>query len=177
MQLKGKKIAIFVEKLYEDIEFWYPYFRMQEAGADVDIIAPDAGEIYEGKHGMPARSDKAAKKAKAKDYEALIIPGGYSPDHMRRSKEMVDFVREMHEKKKIVAAICHGPWMLASAGILSGKEVTSFHSIKDDLINAGAKWEDNPAMVDNSGIITSRNPHDLPYFCASIINQITKPEL
>lgn len=171
MVLDGKRIAIFVEKDYEDIEFWYPYYRMKEAGAQVEVIAPKI-ESYQGKKGLTAKSDKAIEDVSAEDYDALIIPGGYSPDHMRRSKEMVSFVKEIYDQGKMVAAICHGPWMLASAGIVKGKRITSFFSIKDDLINAGAEWVDEEAVVDGN-LLTSRNPNDLPAFCRTLIQTTT----
>lgn len=167
MVLEGKNIAIFLEKHHEEVEFWYPFYRMKEAGAKVDVIAPKV-DSYNGKNGLPAKSDKAIKQVTSDDYDILIIPGGYSPDHMRRSPEMIEFVRSMHNQEKIVAAICHGPWLLASAGIIKGRNVTSFFSIKDDLINAGAKWVDQEVVVDGN-LITSRNPNDLPVFCKTII--------
>lgn len=167
MVLEKKNAAIFIEKLYEDLEFWYPYYRMKEAGANIEIIAPKV-DTYIGKVGLPAKADKSINEVSADDYDILIIPGGYSPDHMRRSPEMVSFVKDIYEQGKIVAAICHAPWLLASAGILKGKTVTSFFSIKDDLINAGAKWVDQEVVVDGN-LITSRNPSDLPVFCKTII--------
>lgn len=167
MVLEGKRIAIFLEKFYEETEFWYPYYRMKEAGAVVDVIAPKV-DTYKGKNGLPAKADKGIAEVSPDDYDALIIPGGYSPDHMRRSPEMVEFVKEMNEQGKMIAAICHAPWMLASAGIIKGRKVTSFFSIKDDLINAGAQWVDQEVVVDNN-IITSRNPDDLPVFCKTLI--------
>lgn len=167
MRLEGKKIAIFVAEMFEDLEFWYPYLRMQEEGAEVTAIGPEE-ERYMGKHGLPAKTDKGIDGVKAIEFDALIIPGGYSPDHMRRSPKMITFVREMDKQRKLVAAICHGPWMLASAEIIKGKKVTSFHSIKDDLIHAGAEWVDLK-VVKSEHVITSRNPHDLPAFCTAII--------
>ncbi|MDH3253051.1 MAG: type 1 glutamine amidotransferase, partial [Ignavibacteria bacterium] len=128
MSLNGKKIALFVAQLYEDLELWYPYYRMKEEGADVVVIGP-ARETYRGKNGIPATADQEIAAVTPDDFDALIIPGGYSPDHMRRSPEMVEFVRRMHAGGKPVAAICHGGWMLASAGILKGKRVTSYFSI------------------------------------------------
>jgi protease I len=171
MKLKGKSIAIFVEKFYEDLEFWYPYLRMKEESADLCIIAPKVDE-YKGKQGLIAKADQSIIGVKEDEFNALIIPGGYSPDHMRRTPEMVEFVKQMHENGKVVAAICHGPWMLASAGILKGKKVTSFYSIKDDLINAGAEWIDQEVVVDGK-LVTSRNPNDLPAFCREIINLLS----
>jgi len=170
--MKDKRIAIFVENMYEDIEFWYPYFRMKEEKAQVDIIAPEK-ITYKGKHGMPVKAEHAINDVIPDSYDALIIPGGYSPDFMRRNKEMVKFVKNMHDQKSIVAAICHGPWMFASSNILRDKKLTSFHSIKDDLINAGAEWVDKEVVVDDN-IITSRNPHDLPAFCQKIIELVKK---
>lgn len=172
MSLKGKRIAVFLEKMYEDLEFWYPNIRMKEAEADVVVVAPKV-DTYIGKHGLPAKADQAIIGVKAEEFNALIIPGGYSPDHMRRVPEMVKFVKQMHNSGKIIAAICHAPWMLASAGILKGKKITSFFSLKDDLINAGAEWYDQDVVVDGN-IITSRNPHDLPVFCKAIINALNK---
>jgi protease I len=167
MPLRGKKIAIFVEKLFEDLEFWYPYLRMQEAGAEVIAVAPKV-DTYEGKNGLTVKADQSIVGIDQREFNALIIPGGYSPDHMRRVPEMIDFVKRMYEEEKLIAAICHAPWMLASAGILKGKKITSYPSIKDDLINAGAEWSDCDVIVDGR-IITSRNPKDLPVFCKSII--------
>ena len=171
MSLENKTIAIFVEKLYEDLEFWYPNIRMKEEKAKVVVIGPKQ-KTYSGKHGIPAEPDKTIDEVSAENFDALIIPGGYSPDHMRRTPKMVDFVQNMHEKHKVIAAICHGGWMLTSANIVDGKKVTSFYSIKDDLKHAGAKWVDEEVVVDDN-IITSRNPGDLPAFCRSIISLLS----
>ncbi len=168
MKLRDKKIAIFVEDMYEDLEFWYPNLRMKEEGAEVVVVAPKAGQTYTGKHGLPAKSDLAVTSVETNEFNALIIPGGYSPDKMRRYKEMVDFVKKMNEERKVIAAICHGGWMLASADIINGRRLTSFFSIKDDLVHAGAEWIDQEVVCDGN-IITSRNPHDLPAFCREII--------
>ncbi len=170
MNLKGKKIAIFLEDMYEDLEFWYPYYRMREEGADVVVVAPKV-DTYNGKHGLPAKSMQSIVAVKPDEFNALVIPGGYSPDKMRRVPEMIEFVRKMHKQNKPVAAICHGPWMLASAGILKDVNVTSFFSIKDDIINAGGKWIDREVVADNK-IITSRTPDDLPAFCKTIIKEL-----
>jgi len=167
MRLTGKKVALFLEDMYEDNEFWYPYYRMKEEGAELIVVAPEK-KTYHGKHGVPASSHVSIESVHAEEFDALIIPGGYSPDRMRRNHFMVEFVRNMHEQKKPIAAICHAGWMLVSAGILKGKDVTSFYAIKDDLINAGASWVDQE-VVEDSGIITSRNPNDLPAFCAKLI--------
>ncbi|MDY6991455.1 MAG: type 1 glutamine amidotransferase domain-containing protein [Pseudomonadota bacterium] len=171
MTLSGKKIALFVEKFFEDLELWYPYYRLQEAGAEVVIVGPKV-ETYHGKYGVPAQAQRAIHKVTVSEFDALIIPGGYSPDHMRRVPAMITFTTEMHRQGKIVATICHGGWMLASAGIVQGKQVTGFFSIKDDLINAGAQWLDQEVVYDN-GIITSRTPADLPAFCREIIRALS----
>lgn len=172
MSLKGKKIAIFLENIFEDVEFWYPYYRMKEAEAEVTVIAPSKNE-YEGKNGTTAKSDLSIDEAKPDDYDGLIIPGGYSPDQMRRVPAMVEFVSKMNINNKTIAAICHAGWMLASAGILNGRKVTSFYSIKDDLVHAGAVWSDNEVVIDEN-IVTSRNPNDLPVFCKTIIESLNK---
>jgi protease I len=171
MSLDGKKIALFIENFYEDLEFWYPKIRMQEAGADVVVVGPDV-TTFHGKKGLPAKSDESIEGVNADNFDALIIPGGYAPDLMRRLPGMVEFVKRMYDQGKIVAAICHAGWMLASADIIKGKKLTSFYSIKDDLVNAGAEWVDQEVVVDKN-LITSRNPHDLPAFCKAIINALS----
>lgn len=162
------KIAILVEKIYEDLELQYPRLRVKEAGHEVDIIGPKAGETYIGKHGYPQKSEKAASDCKPSDYALIIIPGGSSPDHMRRDGGMVKFVREAAAKKIPMAAICHGPWMLCSTDALKGKRCTSYMSIVHDVINAGGKWVDEACVVDGN-IITARTPDDLPAFMTAIL--------
>lgn len=170
MELTGKQLVLFVAEMFEDLEFWYPYYRLKEAGAAVTVVGPEAME-YRGKHGIPARAERSIGDVKAENFDGLIIPGGYSPDHMRRFPAMVEFVRTMHSQNRPIAAICHAGWMLASADIIRGKKATSFFSIRDDMIHAGAEWVDREVVVDGR-IITSRSPADLPAFCRAIIDAL-----
>ena len=172
LHLTGKRVAILAETLYQDQELWYPYFRLQEAGAAVTIVGSGSDQTYTGKFGYPVTVDKNAAEVRAADFDAVIIPGGYAPDHMRRYPAMVALVREAFEHGKIVAAICHGGWMLASAQILKDKKVTAFFAIKDDLVHAGAQFVDQEVCVDGN-LITSRKPEDLPAFLRAIIQALS----
>lgn len=172
MELKGKHIAILIEDLYEDLEFWYPYYRLREAGAEVTTLGTGK-DAYEGKHGLPAHSDKKVDEVSVGDFDAVVIPGGYSPDKMRRHKPLVDFVRDMHEAQKPIAFICHAGWVPISAGILEGRTATSFHAIRDDMKNAGVEWVDKEVVIDGN-LISSRTPDDLPAFCKAIIKSLKK---
>lgn len=167
-----KKVGILIENMFDEKELLYPYYRLQEEGYEVHLVGTDKDTIYEGKSGgIEFKSTHSSKEIQAKDYDAVVIPGGFSPDYMRRSKATVDFVREMDKADKIVAAICHGPWMLASACDIKDKNVTSFYSIKDDLINAGANYLDEEVVIDGN-LITSRTPDDLAVWLKSIIKEI-----
>jgi protease I len=168
---QGKRIAVLVEKFYEDLELWYPVLRLREAGCDVKIVGPKAGETYASKHGYPAKADISAAEVQARDFDAIIIPGGYSPDHMRRHKAMVDLVTQAAQQGKVLAAICHGPWMLCSTKSLKGRRLTGFMSIRDDVENAGAIWEDAPVVIDKN-LVTSRTPDDLPQFMKGIFEAL-----
>lgn len=163
------KVAILVADLFEDSELFYPYYRLQEEGYEIDLVGEKKDITYKGKNGTTAVSTIASLDISANDYDAVVIPGGYSPDHMRRCAETVQFVREMDQQNKPIAAICHGPWMMASSCELKGRTVTGFFSIKDDLVNAGANYVDQDVVMDGN-LITSRTPKDLPVFVKAIIN-------
>ncbi len=173
MELEGKRIAILAEDQYEDIELWYPLIRMKEAGADVDILGMPGVEVYHSKHDYPARVDVAVDEVSPDDFDAVIIPGGYAPDRMRRHQLLLDFVRGIYENGAVVAFICHAGWVPISAGIVEGKRVTSFSAIKDDLVNAGAEWIDEEVVQDGN-LISSRTPVDLPVFCRTIIANLAE---
>lgn len=162
-----KKVAILVEDSYQVLEVWYPYLRLREAGIKTVLVGSGNKKEYKSKEGYPAQEELSIKEARVKDFAAVIIPGGYAPDILRRYPRVNNFVRQMFTKKKIVAAICHGGWVLVSAGILKGKKVTGFFAIKDDLVNAGAIFMDKEVVVDGN-LITSRNPYDLSAFCKKI---------
>ncbi|MBP7217292.1 MAG: type 1 glutamine amidotransferase [Candidatus Omnitrophica bacterium] len=165
-----KKIAVLVEEGYQVLEVWYPYLRLREAGMHTVLVGTGKG-VYKSKDGYPAQEEAAIKDIKAIDFDAVVIPGGWAPDFLRRSSEVLSFVKTMHEAGKVVASICHGGWVLASAGILPGKKVTSFSAIKDDMVHAGAEFIDQEVVVDHT-LITSRNPYDLPAFCREIIKSV-----
>ena len=165
-----KKVAVLVEDHYQVLEVWYPYLRLREEGVETILVGTGKKE-YKSKEGYPATEELSIEKASPDDFDAVVIPGGYAPDILRRYEEVNKFVREMLEKGKVVAAICHAGWVLVSAGILKGKTATCFSAIKDDLINAGAKYQDKEVVVDGN-LITSRNPYDLPAFCREIIKKL-----
>lgn len=171
MKLTGVRVGILVEQQYQELELWYPLYRLREAGCTVFLIGPEAGQTYASKLGYPAKSDKSARGVTADDFDALVIPGGFAPDYMRRHEAMVALVRSAAERGKILAAICHGPWMLCSAGAIRGKQATCFFAIKDDVVNAGAAFIDAEVVRDGH-IITSRKPDDLPAFVAALLTAL-----
>ena len=166
-----KKIAVLIEDLFDDKELIYPYYRMQEAGFKVDLIGSLGNYAYKSKFGMPLKSDYASSEVSASDYEGVIIPGGFSPDYMRRCQATIDFVRALDQQQKPIASICHGPWLMISACNLKGKRLTGFHSIRIDIENAGATFLDQSVVVDGH-LITSRTPADLPVFVKAIIDKL-----
>jgi protease I len=170
MGLTGKRVAILVENFYEDLELWYPYYRLKEEAAEVTLLGTGKG-TYTSKHGYPAEEDLLVDDVRAADYDAVVIPGGYSPDHMRRHPPMIDFVRQAHDHGAVIAFICHGGWVPISAGILHGRTATSFFAIKDDLVNAGANWVDAEVVRDGN-LISSRTPKDLPAFMRAILEAL-----
>jgi protease I len=173
MKLQGKRIAILAENMYQEMELWVPYYRLKEEGAEVKIVGAGGASAYTSKHGYPVSVDVQADQVKAVEFDAVVVPGGYAPDLMRRHESMVGLVREAAQQGKVVAAICHAGWMLVSAGVLRGRKATSFFSIKDDLKAAGADWQDAEVVVDGN-LITSRKPDDLPAFCRTIVAALGK---
>lgn len=171
MSIRGKRIAILLAQQYEDAELWYPYYRFQEEGARVTLVAAKADETYPSKHGYPARSDVAAADVKASDFDAIIVPGGFAPDFMRREQSMLDFISDAADGEMVLASICHGAWLLCTTDVFKGRKATSFFAIRWDVMNAGAKWLDQEVVVDDR-LVTSRCPADLPAFCKSVIQLI-----
>lgn len=170
--LSKQRLLMFVGDVYEDLELWYPCYRMREAGAQVIIAGEQADHLYRGKNGYPCRSEADIPEMDANDFNGLIIPGGFMPDKLRRDANVLQLVRDFAESRKCVAAICHGGWICISAGVYRGVRVTGSPGIKDDLINAGAIWEDAPVVIDRH-FVSSRKPDDLPDFCRGIISVLT----
>lgn len=171
--LADKRILMFVGDTYEDLELWYPKLRLIEAGAAVVVAGAEAETQYAGKHGYPCESDAAISDVRVEDFHGLVVPGGFMPDKLRREPRVLEIVREFDAVGKLIAAICHGGWIPISAGVYRGVRVTGSPGIKDDLVNAGALWEDAPLVVDRH-FVSSRRPDDLPDFCRGIIGVLTK---
>jgi protease I len=173
MMLEGVKAAVLIDDIYEDNEFWYPYFRLKEEGAAVVAVGHEYDVEYKSKHGYPKRAEMSIHDACGKEWDAVIVPGGYAPDKLRRYPEALKIVKDTFDRGGVVASICHGPWVLISAGILKGKKLTCVSAIKDDVVNAGALFEDREAVVDGN-LITSRTPSDLPAFMKEVISSLKK---
>jgi protease I len=171
--MAAKKIAIIVDQMYQVLEVWYPYYRLREAGMEVKFVAAEAKKEYPSKEGYPCMSEIAACRANARDFDCMVIPGGFAPDFMRRSPDVIKFANDMVNSGKVIASICHGGWLLCSTKIYKGKKATCFMAIKDDIINAGAEYVDEECVVDGN-LITSRKPDDLPAFCSAILKALGK---
>lgn len=175
MEMNGKRIAILATNGFEQSELEVPLQKLREAGATVEVVSPESGEIrgWEKKDwGRPVKVDKALSSAKSADYDALVLPGGQmNPDTLRANPDALAFIRAFNGEKKVIAAICHAPWLLIETDIAGGRNMTGYKSIKTDLVNAGAKFADKEVVVDQ-GIITSRHPGDLPAFVAKIIEEV-----
>ncbi|MBA2291315.1 MAG: type 1 glutamine amidotransferase [Gemmatimonadales bacterium] len=167
MSLSKRRILFFAAPYYEDLELWYPKLRLEEEGATT-VVAGLGEATYQGKRGYPLTVDTSVDQVDAADFDALVIPGGWAPDIMRRSERLLDITRDFHSAGKPIAFICHAGWVPISAGIVKGRRGTSVGAIRDDLVNAGMEWEDSPVVVDGN-LISSRTPADLGDFCKALI--------
>jgi protease I len=165
--LDGTRILALVGEDYEDLELWYPKLRLVEAGCHVTVAGQISGHTYSGKHGYPCTSDAAIADMETDDFHGIVLPGGWMPDTLRRDRKVLELVRGFAARGDLVAAICHGGWIAASAGVYRGVRVTGSPGIRDDLVNAGAIWEDAPAVVDRH-FVSSRRPADLPAFMLAV---------
>ena len=169
----GRKVLIFIEDAFEDMELMYPKYRLEEAGFGVVVAGLKGGHKYVGKNGYPVTSDAGIWEVKAEDFAGVICAGGWMPDRLRRDDKVKQLLREFHESRKLIGAICHGGWMCISAGIYRGVKVTGSMGIKDDLVNAGAVFEDSEVVVDRN-FVSSRKPDDLPGFmkgCLKVLGE------
>lgn len=168
MSLDGVRIALLIEDEYQILEGWYPLLRLQAAGAEVTVVGSGRKDSFGSKEHYPMDADASAADVRAEDFDAVVVPGGFAPDNMRLYPAMVDLVRDIFEAGKLTAAICHGGWMLASAGAVKGRRATGYLPIRDDVVNAGGTWVDE-AVVEDGNVITSRTPPDLPVFVEALI--------
>jgi protease I len=173
MELKRCKVINLVHEAFEDLELWYPVLRLQEEEVTVHLVGETRGAVYKGKHGVPAVADFAFAEVRAADYDGLLVPGGWAPDRLRRFPECLELVRAMDQAGKPIGQICHAGWVLASAGILKGRRVTSVPAIRDDLANAGAQWLDEAVVVDGN-LVSSRRPPDLPQYARAFLQLLAR---
>jgi protease I len=171
LDLKGKKVIVLADEAFEDLELWYPVLRLREEGCEVTIVGTGNSNTYRGKHGVPVNVDKNIGEVSADNYDGIIIPGGWAPDKLRRHEAVKKLIRQFAEQKRLLATICHGPWVLISAGVVKGYTMTCVEAIIDDIVNAGAVYVDREVVVDRN-MITSRRPQDLPAFMREIINYL-----
>ncbi|MFO0928114.1 MAG: type 1 glutamine amidotransferase domain-containing protein [Gemmataceae bacterium] len=171
MTMQGVRACVLVEQQYQEMEVWYPVYRLREAGCQVTVVGPEGGHSYPSKLGYPCKSDRAARDVSANDFDVLVIPGGFAPDYLRRDPAVLRLTEAMASGGKVVAAVCHGPWVLCSTRALKGKKATCFFAIKDDVINAGATYVDAEVVRDGN-LITSRKPDDLPAFLRTILQAV-----
>jgi protease I len=171
MRLQGKQIAFLIDEGFEDLEFWVTVMRLREEGANVLILSPDAPKTFHGKNGLEAKADQSIKNVDAKQFDAVVVPGGWAPDKMRRYEIVKQFVKNIHEAHKVVGMICHAGLVGISAGIVKGRRATGSEGIKDDLINAGANWVDEPAFQDGN-LVWGRVVADIPDFCRTLVSAI-----
>ena len=171
MTLAGKHIVVLVDKGFEDLEFWVPTMRLREEGADVVIAGREADGTFTGKHGLTATSEVAARDLQADDFDAVVVPGGWAPDKLRRDPGVTDLVAKMDRQEKIVAQICHAGLVGISAGVVDGHRATGSTGIKDDLVNAGATWVDEPAFRDGNQV-WGRVVKDIPAFCRVLVSAL-----
>jgi protease I len=158
-----KRVAVFVDQAYQELEVWYPLLRLKEAGVEVVTFGPSAGQIVTSKLGYPVKADRGYDQLNAADFDGVVVPGGWAPDYIRRRHEPVEFVAAMDRGGKLVAAVCHGPWVLCYADVLRGRRATGFFAIRTDMVNAGCLFEDAEVVIDGN-LVTSRKPEDLPAF-------------
>lgn len=170
-KLSGKRVLTFVGDIYEDLELWYPKLRLIEEGAQVVVAGEEANRVYAGKNGYPCSSDVAISDMHESQFDAVLLPGGFMPDRLRRLDSVKKLIREFAHSKKCVAAICHGGWLAISAGVYRGVKTTGSLGIKDDLENAGAIWVDAPVVIDRH-FVSSRKPDDLPWFAKAMVDVI-----
>ncbi|AWB45197.1 protease [Paenibacillus sp. CAA11] len=174
MRLFGKRVIALVDEEFEDLELWYPVYRVREEGAEVILAGAEKGKKYIGKYGVPAVAEVSYEELRSSDFDGILVPGGWAPDKIRRYGKVLEIIREMNEARKPIGQICHAGWVLISAGILKGVEVTSTPGIRDDMENAGAIWKDEPVVTDGH-IISARRPPDLPpygkAFCDALASQ------
>ncbi len=163
-----KRILILTGDIYEDLELWYPKLRLIEAGIHVVVAGPESETVYQGKNGYPCKSDAAICDMESADFDGIILPGGFMPDKLRRDPKVLSLIQDFDRENKLIAAVCHGGWMAISAGVYKNVKTTGSPGIKDDLVNAGAIWEDSPVVVDRH-FVSSRKPDDLPDFCKGIL--------
>lgn len=173
MRLENKKVIALVSDDFEDLELWYPVLRLQEEGATVHLVGEKAKEKYIGKYGVPAHSDYSFSEINASDYDAVLVPGGWAPDKLRRYPEVIEIIKHMDAHRKPIGQICHAGWVLISAKILNGVKVTSTPGIKDDMENAGATWLDEAVVVDGH-IVSSRRPPDLPPYAKAFADLLAE---